>query len=297
MEYFLLLAAVVISVANSSVMHVFANKGLRNHGDVFLFICGTQFIWTVLLFAFSAATDKLIFSRDVILYGLLYGLLLFFFQIFKLSAMSSGPVSLTNLIGASSFLISSAYSYFVLNERINPLCFAGVLLLILSLYLCIDLKGKATGENMKLSPRWLVLSFCLFLVGGVIGILYMHFNRTPSADNVDPMMLLASGVSSLLLLAAAFGAKTVKKTPAPRLPKSTLKYLFAVGVTGCVYMRLNIGLVKLIPGILLFPLTNASIILLSTVAGRVLFREKLNRRQLIGILIGLFAVVFIGVTK
>lgn len=297
MEYLLLFSAVVISVVNSSVMHFFGNKGLRNHGDVFLFICGTQFIWTVLLFLWSAVTGRLVFSREVIIYGLLYGLLLFFFQIFKLSAMSSGPVSLTNLIGASSFLISSAYSYFILKDRINPLCFAGIFLLILSLYLCIDLKGKATGNNMKLTPRWLILSICLFFVGGLIGILYMYFNKSPSADGVDPMMLLASGVSSLLLLAAAYGAKTVQKTPMPRLPKSELSYLFAVGVTGCIYMRLNIGLVKLIPGVLLFPLTNASIILLSTVVGRFLFCEKLNRRQFAGILIGLFAVVFIGVTK
>ena len=297
MEYLLLFAAVVISVANSSVMHVFGNKGLRNHGDVFLFICGTQFIWTVLLLLWSAAAGRLAFSREVILYGLLYGLLLFFFQIFKLSAMSSGPVSLTNLIGASSFLISSAYSYFILKDRINPLCFAGMLLLIFSLYLCIDLKGKATGNNMKLTPRWLFLSLCLFLVGGVIGILYMYFNKSPSADRIDPMMLLASGVSSLLLLAASFGAKAAERTPAPRLPKSALKYLFAVGVSGCIYMRLNIGLVRLIPGVLLFPLTNTSIILLSTVVGRFFFGEKLNHRQFAGILLGLAAIVFIGFTK
>ena len=59
-------------------------------------------------------------------------------------------------------------------------------------------------------------------------------------------------------------------------------------------MRLNVALSALIPSAFFFPVTNGGIVVATTVAGALFFKERLNRTQLIGVLVGLLGIVVTG---
>lgn len=68
----------------------------------------------------------------------------------------------------------------------------------------------------------------------------------------------------------------------------------ACGVAGCVYNRLNIYLSGAMANAVFFPLFNGGNIILSTLAGWLLFREKLSKMQIVGIACGMAAVVLVS---
>ena len=75
------------------------------------------------------------------------------------------------------------------------------------------------------------------------------------------------------------------------MPSGALGYVVACGAVGCIYNRLNITLTGTLPSVVFFPLFNGSVIVLSTLAGVILFGERLNRKQIYGILLGTAALM------
>ena len=97
--------SILFAVLNNALFHKFANRGLNNTGDIFLFNGGMSAIWSVLLFGLAIVTNTLRFDTTTLIYGAVYGFFLCMFQLFKALALATGPVALTTLISACAFLI------------------------------------------------------------------------------------------------------------------------------------------------------------------------------------------------
>ena len=80
----------------------------------------------------------------------------------------------------------------------------------------------------------------------------------------------------------------------PKIHKDALPYILLAGITGCVYIRLNVSLSAVIPSAIFCPVANGGIVVVTTIVGALAFREKLNRIQLLGVLLGLVALIITG---
>ena len=90
-------------------------------------------------------------------------------------------------------------------------------------------------------------------------------------------------------VAAAFAASGRRRLPA--LPAGAWPYILGSGLFGCVYNRLNIFLAGWLPSVVFYPTFNGAVILLSTLCGLLLFRERLRARQTIGMIAGIAALL------
>ena len=297
MNYLLMVCSVLLAVTNSSLLHKFANKGLDNAGDLFLFNSGTQAVWSILLLLFCTFTNTLQFDRQTVFYGFFYAALLCIFQVFKLFAYSSGPVAVTTLVGACAFIITTGYTVIFEGDTVTIPYLCGVAVLLIALFLCIDLRAKKTDSGMKISPKWMLWCFLMFLAGGGMGIFYRIFGGSSVSHNMNSMMFFAAVLSSLMLAAMALITNKATANPRPKVCGTAVKYMLVNGVTSCIYIRLNLSLANLLPGTLFFPVSNGAILILSTLTGIVFFNEKPSRRQLVGILTGLAAIAFIGIVQ
>ncbi len=298
MNYILMICAILLAVVNSSFLHRFANRGLDNAGDVFLFNGGTQFIWSILLLVFCIFTNTLRFDAVTIAYGVFYAFLLCALQVFKQLAYSDGPVAITTLVGACAFLITTAYTVIFEDDTISILYIIGIITLICSLFLCIDIKQKKSdASNMSLSPKWVLWCSLMLASGGALGIFYRVFGASSASPNMNSMMLFAAVLSAVLLTAISFSANAVTKKPLPKISKTAWKYMLINGFTSCIYIRLNLSLANLLPGTLFFPVSNGGILVLSTLVGVMFFSEKPSKKQLIGIIAGFASIAYIGFVK
>ena len=163
-------------------------------------------------------------------------------------------------------------------------------LMLIALFLCINPKKS----EEKLSAKWFLACIAFFCAGGFIGMFYKVFGKSDVAGEVNAMMLSASIVSCVLFFAVGVIVNKAGKQELPKIHKDSLIYILLAGITGCVYIRLNVSLSAVIPSAIFFPVANGGIVVLTTLAGAFAFRERLNRIQISGVLLGLVALIVTG---
>ena len=127
------------------------------------------------------------------------------------------------------------------------------------------------------------------MCSAAVGIIFKLHQRSDSAAKISEMMLAAALTSAVVFIAAAFAASGRRRLPA--LPAGAWPYILGSGLFGCVYNRLNIFLAGRLPSVVFYPTFNGAVILLSTLCGLLLFRERLRARQTIGMIAGIAALL------
>ncbi len=288
--YILFLIAVVFTVANACILHKFDNRDIRNVGDIFFFNGGLSIAWILVLSLFSLISGDFRISAGSAFYGTVYGIIICLFLLFKNLALTSGPVSLSTLIGSCPFILTTIYGVIFMNQDINAMQILGMVMIMISLTLCVCPKK---GE--RISGKWLIFSALFFLAGGGVGIIYMLFGASNAATEINGMMLCAACVATVLYFATGLIINASKKSPTPKIYKSGIAFILLSGIASCTYMRMNLYLSTVIPSVVFFPLSNGSVVILSTISGMLLFKERLNKAQILGMIIGLAALVITGI--
>ena len=322
MLYLFLAVSVLAAVANNMLLHLPILKRCRV--NEFAFNGGVAAVWIVLLLAFNGGLHG--YSADTFLYGALYGIVLAGFLFCKMQAFANGPIHFTSLIGSSSFILTTVFNAVYWKEAVSPWQIAGIVLMLAAVFLITYRpRRESTEQKQKLTWKWKIYAAFFFLFSALTGIIF-RFHQAADAARTDEMMIFASAVVIALLAilgsgAALFGRRrrpAAESTPAAEqqsavqpsdggtaaaesgvLPvKKRLlaagALTLACGVAGCVYNRLNIYLSGAMANAVFFPLFNGGNIILSTLAGWLLFREKLSKMQMAGIACGMVAVVLVS---
>ena len=285
---FLLLFSILAASFNSVLMH---KANLTEKGAIYKFNFLGAVVWCVCLFL--ANGGRLHLNSDVFLWGCIYGITQSLFILSKTAAMNKGPVSLTTLIGNCSLLISVIVCFILWEESISWADIVGLLLLILGL--AFTTYKKSGGEFKK---GWTILSLLFLLLGASVGIIFKAFSKSVEAKFASSMMVVAAFI--MLIFYAIICLFTGGLASGSNLCTKKEKRLFIIlalvcGGVSCFYNRLNIYLSGTIDGIIFFPSFNGGVVLLSTVLGIVLFKEKLSVKQLIGVLLGILGICIIGI--
>lgn len=291
--YILLVFSVLFAASNNLLLHRFGNRGLDGARGLFLFNSLVSVVWSVLLFGYGIISGTLGLHPEAMLWGIAYGTVTALFLLCKMQAMSTGPVSLTSFIGCASLLVSTGFGVVVLHEGASVIQMTGVLTLIIALFLVISPKGG------KADKKWMIWCAAFFMCSAAVGIIFKLFGRSAQAEKVDTMMLTAAVWSAVLFAAGAIAAavsgrgKRGRDGPETKFifPREAIIYVLACGVVSCLYNRLNISLAGMLPSVVFFPVFNGSVILISTLAGVFAFREKLRGCQIVGISVGVFALI------
>lgn len=277
---FLLLGLSILAASvNSLVLHkVRASK----KSTIFRFNLYCSLVWCVILFFVSKGNISI--NCDVLLWGFLYGIVQALFILFKTLAMSSGSVSISTLIGNSSLIISIAVSRILWKEPVSVPQVICVALLLFSIFLCTYKKSDA-----EYKPGWKYYVTLFLITAASVGIIFKAFSKAADGAYSNSMMFVSALVMAAcyLLLSIVSGSFRPKNKPAGR---RFLLYALSAGILSCLYNRLNIYLSGALDAIIFFPTFNGGVILLSAVLSIVTFKEKLRKKQIVGLLIGTAAI-------
>ena len=268
------------------MLHGFPGTG---KGNIFKLNLYTSVVWLVML----TIESRLVISvrLDVLTWGILYGLTQALFVYFKVKAMGTGPVSITTLIGNSSLLISIGVSYIVWGESVTSWDLVGLLMLCTGIVL-----ANYKKENEQYNPKWKFFVVGFFVFAAAVGLVFKAFGKTACSEQTNSMMLVSSVVmiGFYLILSLRTGGIKPEITGVMR-SKKFLLISGCAGVLSCLHNRLNIMLSSKIDAIIFFPSFNGGVIILSSILSVLIYGEKLTRRQVVGICLGIAAVIVIGV--
>lgn len=275
MNYILLAVAVLLAVSNNAIYHKLGGAGQNSR---FFFTAVSSVVWLAVLLCGGVTAIQPV----ELWFGVLYGAVQAMFLFFKMQAMSSGPISITSVVSNCSMLLTTVFGVLFFMESVGVLQVIGVCAIVVSVLLCTDPKA-----DMQMTARWKLYCLGFFVFAASVGIIFKFFART--SGNGNNMMVVSAVTMVVLMMLLSFARGESKK-----LDKTQLVCALLAGAVSCGYNRLNLYLSGVLPTVVQFPIFNGAVVLFSTLSGVVLYKETFSKKQRIGILIGLIAIIFVS---
>jgi len=213
------------------------------------------------------------------------------FFIYSLSIKYFG-ISITALSGKMSIIIPILIGFFLLGDPVLAHRIMGIIMIFPALYLLLFETKNDKNKITKL--KYLIFPILLFLFTGcndsIFKIADTYFLL---GDNANIYMYLTNAFAISLVVAIIFVLF--------QKPKFLKKQLFKTSLAGIELGILNwystyffLKAIRFLPLTLFIPLFNISFVLLSVILGRILFKEVLNKRKIIGTFIAILSIILLS---
>lgn len=281
MKYLIVFTTALLSTMKVSFQSSFAKKGVRTGADG-VFFNMLIFMAAALLFCpylFGA-------PLPVFLFAALYAVCNLTFQLTYTRALSEGNVSVAVMLANFGMLVPIAISCIFYGDRPSALRIVGIVLTVAAFLVTVK-RGSSQGEK-----RYLAFALLAMLMNGAS----LSVQKLVGARGLGGFSFVAASYLFCALLSAAVYAvlclRGKKKTFA--VTKHPVLAAIGAGASLACFLALNTYAAGVIEGSFHYPAHSGGAILLSTLAGVLLFRDRLSKRQIAACVLGLAAIVLMN---
>lgn len=290
MQHYLYLFLSVLCVASTNVIGKRYNqKNAQRVGASsiynLLLLSAVFFCWLILFLG-----DRT-YELSVLPYSFLFGVCYMLAHVGTINALRLGSVMLTSLFGKISLILVSVWGFFFWNQKLTPLAGVGLLLTILSLWLCLY-HGKSEKKT-KLNLKWIGYLFLVLFGNAGCSIVQRTQQMDFNGKYGNFLMVVATGMA--LLIFAALYLRSDRRDS--RVIARTSWYFPAfAGVCNAMLNLLVILMATspLSPG-LIYPTLAVGGLIVVTLFSLFVFKEKMRPWQWCGVLVGVLATGILSV--
>ena len=277
-----------ILIITFSTAQSISNKSfnLRNpDGGEYTYTCISCAV-AALFFAVTAG-GNLTFVKELYVYSFGFALSYGAAILFLFLAIKHGSLALTTLVMSYSLIIPALVGLVVYDEKASVSLFIGLALLCISLAL-INNKGE---EKTIINIKWIVYVLLAFFGNGMCSTVQQMQQRKFGGEYKSEFMIAAllMIVIMMVVLLMVFERKIFFKA----LRSGFVFPVISGAANGAVNLFVMLML-ALVPASVMFPLISAGDIVVTSAISVLFYKEKLTKRQLVGILFGVAAIVFLN---
>lgn len=225
-----------------------------------------------------------------ILLSFLSGVALFASGCCSIYAMKSGTVSLSSMFGTAGMLIPIAAGIFFMNQPVATMQLVGLGLFFIASFLLI---GGSKIVYSNFSYKTLLLLIGSMVSNGCTMLAQQLFTRLVPDGNISLFSFLSFGFVSVF---SALLYITIPR-PAQTSQKGLSRSLIYCGVAlaFCVFVINQLATLstKLFSPIILFTIINGGATIISTIVAATVYKEKLNIKTTLGVILGIFSLILI----
>ena len=230
-------------------------------------------------------------STLTLIMGLLNGVIVFVYNLALIESSRRGPYSFVMICNLSGGLLMPLFALSILRiETLSLVRGIGVALMLCA-FVLLNLKGEKQEKPQKGFYFWVIL---LCVVNGTFSVLLSlqtHYMSGAERSEMLVTTFLFSGIISAVYLAGIARKKTVA---AFRMSWKAL--LFALG--SCIAATAAANFVMYMYSIMSDTVVNATnqggILVFSVLVSMILFRERMNWKQIVGSVVALVAVILLN---
>jgi drug/metabolite transporter (DMT)-like permease len=293
--YYLIAICALIFTGQTIFFKIFSAGYRRGHSTHFL--NNIVFIGIVVLFYITIYGFKGAVNPETYIYTIFYGIFFVMAMFFLVLAMQMGPTGLVFLFFTFGIIIPIIADLTLLGTLINIFQIAGLVLLFISFYIG---NRPDKSENKRISLRFIVICISsLVMNGGIMATAKLHQGAMPGVD-IDAFVLYGF-IVCLLLSVGLFLFFYIRESKKEKLSyvymfKSPKYYLsaFGSGITTALGNILMVTLAGLVPAAIQFPLLYGGTTILTTILSIFIFKEKLTKKMVVVIIIGIAALAIIN---
>jgi drug/metabolite transporter (DMT)-like permease len=227
------------------------------------------------------------FSIEVMVFGLILGLLfvLSFFAFTK--AVSLAGTALATVSSRLSVIVPLIFSIILFNEIPTDNQSFGILLALITIwFFYLSLKNS---KNQHQENRQKYLYLIAVLIGIGINDFSMKIFQQTYLELHKPYFLFSIFFSAFLYSMVFIKIYKIK------LEKNTIIKGAILGIPNVYSTIFLIGALSQLPGVLVFPLTNIGIIILTAILAGLIFKERLNKYGILSLTLGLISILFLSI--
>lgn len=244
-------------------------------------------------FGFTLSESKISISSlpeqswvfGAIILGLLFVSIFF---VMALTAQRNG-VSVVSVAGKMSVVVPILFGVYLYNESLGVFKIIGIIIALIAVYL-----ASVKEDDNKHEKAGLLLPIILFIGSGAIDTTLKYVQKMYVAQNEVEVF---SG--SLFGFAALFGliiliVKTIKKPEAFGIKNIIAGVILGIPNYYSIVFLIKALQTKGFESSTLFTINNVSIVIVSTLVGLLLFKEKFSLKNKIGILLAVVGIVLVA---
>ena len=283
MQYLLILLLCVLATVKVGFQSAFSKKSVKNKADILVFNFFV-FLFSGILFSSGIINSSL----AVYAYAFVGAFFTVLFQLTYTEALSLGNVSLTVLIVNLGMVLNVIFSYLVYKEPMTWIRFIGIVLTIITFVICTDFKNSKPTEK-----KWYIYTICAMVSTTIASGIQQIFSKSQySAQNgVYVAAVYLIGAVFLLLAYLLLKKKGVDKTF--KIDKRLILLTMATGICLGLYKFVSTYSLTVIDGTFFYPARAGGSTIFSALTGVLFFKDKLNTKQKLSVIIGSVAIIFI----
>ncbi len=278
----LLLICIIIGIALQNIAKKHYTTKAGSCG-IYLFSAITS-LFAMLFFLTTA--DSLGWNAEIMIYSSAFAISFLISIIFVTLAISSGSLSLTSLITSYSLMLPTFYGIIFLKDAVSIFLPQGLCLLAVSLFFI-----NKPNEAYRVTPKWLFYVFLASLGNGMCSVFQkMQQVKFDGAYKNEFMITALMAVTLCLAVYSLFKES--------HQLKSVLRYgWIPAGISGIMSGVVNLFVMILSERMsvsVMFPLISAGGIIVTFLISLFVYKEKISKEQLTGLITGILAIIFLS---
>jgi drug/metabolite transporter (DMT)-like permease len=279
---------IVASCATGLVEGILIKKYNAKHDKGGFIFTAMVSLFSMLFFVITD-TGGFDFRVEMLPYGLLAGMAYCVASLLTFIALTCGPFAISMLIISYSGVFLIGYGLFFLNEAITPFKIAGILLIFLSLFLN---RSKKKDEEKKASLKWLICITVSLVGSGMLGVIQRMQQIRFENKVTNEFMIVTLGFSATVLFIIGL-IKDGKDTL--YVLKNGAPYFSAAGISNGLTNFLSLAINLLLAISISSPIKSGAKIIFTFAVSKLIFKEKLLKRQVAAVLVGAVALVLLNI--
>ena len=229
-------------------------------------------------------------SLNTLLISCFSGLMLAASSGFSLAAMKSGTIALTSLFGTGGILVPCIAGIFLFGHPMSWGQWGGIALFFVAAYLLI---GSSAKIYSGFSFKTLILLIGTMLTNGFTMLAQQMFTFYVPDGDVSVFSFLSFGIVGVLLLILSLIPAKGEAKIEYRLSSKLLLLGAVSAIAVFIINQLATLSTELVSPAILFAFINGGSTIIAAIVAAVGFHEKLAIRSILGIIIGVIALVII----
>ena len=247
-----------------------------------IFATGSIVLLVVNAFSFNGI------SLFTVLLALAYGAMLLCAQWFYTIALSNGKTAVCVTIYSFGFLIPTLSGAIFWSEKITVFGALGILMVI-PVILISGISKKTNGEKKSIKAYLLPLLVAMLCSGG-LGVVQKVQQKSAYVNQTNTFILCAF----VFCFVVSFAFFLIMKKGDAKIQRKNLISCASIGVFFSTCNLLNTYLAGKLDSAIFFPVLNIGGILLSSILGMLIYKEKLTKKDMIVLLLAIISIVLVN---
>ena len=291
MNGLLLAVSVVMNLLSCGILrNDFCKKEITGNADLNAFNSVSSLLSAATLAVIAAVSGSLCApSAYTIVLGIVFGIATALCAILHMKALENGPLSYTSVICSCAMVIPALSGLLFFGEAVTALQYVGMAMMIVSFVCAVDKQNGEAGMSFK----WMLLCLGSFMFSGSVGVMQKVHQSSPHKAELGIFLVIAFIASAIFsaVLSAYYknGGQQITVLSGAKLKKFVIvSIVCGIGIALC--NQINMYLAGVMEAIIFYPVVNGAGMLLTTAAGLVFWKEKLSKKQWLGLVTGAAAI-------